>query len=129
MKRTFTRREVFRMSGTVAAGTLLVACGASGSDGDPAAEEAAMAESPMDAGMAASDQESPLLAQRVQAGELPAVEERLPLNPQVVAPWGETGEYGGTGRFAGVTGNCPYEVKNLPDKRLVAASTCMWRKP
>ena len=36
---------------------------------------------------------------------------------------------GGTGRFAGVTGNCPYEVKNLPDKRLVAASTCTWRKP
>ena len=95
MKRTFTRREVFRMSGTVAAGTLLVACGAPGSDEAPAAEEAAMAESPMDADMAASGKESPLLAQRVQAGELPAVEERLPLNPQVVEPWGETGEYGG----------------------------------
>ena len=36
---------------------------------------------------------------------------------------------GGTGKYAGVTGNCPYELGNLPDKWLVAASTCTWRKP
>ena len=36
---------------------------------------------------------------------------------------------GGTGKYAGVTGNCPYELGNLPDKWLVAASTCTWQKP
>ena len=36
---------------------------------------------------------------------------------------------GGTGKYAGVTGNCPYEVRYLPDKRLVSTSTCTWQKP
>lgn len=41
-------------------------------------------------------QESPVLAPRVAAGELPAVADRLPLNPRVVAPANEIGTYGGT---------------------------------
>ncbi len=36
---------------------------------------------------------------------------------------------GGTGKFAGVAGNCSYELGNLPDKWLVVASTCAWQKP
>ena len=36
---------------------------------------------------------------------------------------------GGTGKYAGVTGNCPYELGDLPDKWLVATSTCTWQKP
>jgi peptide/nickel transport system substrate-binding protein len=40
--------------------------------------------------------EAPMLAEQVEAGELPAVEDRLPVNPQVVNSLIETGEYGGT---------------------------------
>jgi peptide/nickel transport system substrate-binding protein len=40
--------------------------------------------------------ESPMLAERVAAGELPPVEERLPPNPQVIEPIEEIGVYGGT---------------------------------
>lgn len=40
--------------------------------------------------------ESPMLAERVAAGELPPVEERLPTNPRVLElPWSEIGTYGG----------------------------------
>lgn len=37
--------------------------------------------------------ESPLLAEQVAAGELPSVEERLPVNPKVIETSG-TGIYG-----------------------------------
>lgn len=59
-------------------------------------------------------QESPVLAERVAAGELPPVEERLPDNPFVVGPgvliveedldW-EVGRYGGTLRVASKVAN------------------------
>jgi peptide/nickel transport system substrate-binding protein len=40
--------------------------------------------------------ESPMLAERVAAGQLPPVEERLPENPRVMdLPWSEIGTYGG----------------------------------
>lgn len=40
--------------------------------------------------------ESPMLAERVAAGQLPPVEERLPANPRVVEfPWSQVGTYGG----------------------------------
>lgn len=44
--------------------------------------------------------EAPMLAERVAAGELPPVEERLPENPLVVEPIDSIGEYGGTWRRA-----------------------------
>ncbi len=44
--------------------------------------------------------EAPSLAEKVQAGELPPVEERLPETPLIIQPYGETGEYGGTLRRA-----------------------------
>lgn len=40
--------------------------------------------------------ESPVLAAKVQAGELPAVEDRLPPDPVVVEPIESIGKYGGT---------------------------------
>jgi peptide/nickel transport system substrate-binding protein len=46
--------------------------------------------------MAAGYSEAPLLAEMVAAGELPAVEERLPAEPLVVQPIESVGEYGGT---------------------------------
>jgi peptide/nickel transport system substrate-binding protein len=42
--------------------------------------------------------EAPMLAEMVEAGELPAVEERLPEDPAVVDVVDEIGEYGGTWR-------------------------------
>ena len=44
--------------------------------------------------------ESPLLADLVKAGKLPAVERRLPENPRVIKPLEATGKYGGTWRRA-----------------------------
>ncbi|MBL9216827.1 MAG: ABC transporter substrate-binding protein [Opitutaceae bacterium] len=41
-------------------------------------------------------QEAPLLAERVAAGKLPPVAERLPLRPLVLQPLEEIGSYGGT---------------------------------
>ncbi|MBZ0295669.1 MAG: ABC transporter substrate-binding protein [Anaerolineae bacterium] len=43
--------------------------------------------------------EAPSLAEKVAAGELPPVEERLPENPIVIVPWNEVGQYGGTLRW------------------------------
>ncbi|QLF68456.1 ABC transporter substrate-binding protein [Peteryoungia desertarenae] len=47
------------------------------------------------AGTAWAFQEAPMLAEKVRAGELPPVEERLPENPTVVNAL-EVGQYGGT---------------------------------
>lgn len=44
--------------------------------------------------------EAPLLAQRVRAGSLPPVSERLPENPLVIRPLDQIGTYGGTLRRA-----------------------------
>ena len=40
--------------------------------------------------------EAPMLREKVQAGLLPPVEERLPNNPLVITPLEEVGRYGGT---------------------------------
>lgn len=50
--------------------------------------------------------EAPILAARVESGELPPVEERLPANPRVVEPFNEVGQYGGAARI-GFTGTNP----------------------
>lgn len=47
--------------------------------------------------------EAPMLAELVQAGQLPPVAERLPVNPAVITPFNETGTYGGELRV-GFTG-------------------------
>lgn len=40
--------------------------------------------------------EAPMLAELVASGQIPPVDQRLPINPRVVKPWSEIGEYGGT---------------------------------
>ena len=35
---------------------------------------------------------------------------------------------GGTGKFSGVTGSCPYDVERLPGNHLVMAAHCTWQK-
>lgn len=44
--------------------------------------------------------EAPMLSELVAAGKLPPLEERLPTNPRVIAPYEEIGTYGGTWRRA-----------------------------
>ena len=36
---------------------------------------------------------------------------------------------GGTGKYAGIVGNCPYTTSYLPDKWLVSRAACTWRRP
>ena len=47
---------------------------------------------------AANYNEAPILRAKVERGELPSVEERLPENPLVLKPLNEIGKYGGTWR-------------------------------
>lgn len=54
-------------------------------------------------------QEAPMLAERVKAGKLPPVAERVPAEPMVWQPLNEIGKYGGTWRRA-FTG--PGDVEN-----------------
>jgi len=49
-------------------------------------------------GSASAWQEAPMLRERVEKGELPPVEQRLPEDPVVVTPIERIGEYGGTWR-------------------------------
>lgn len=69
-----------------------------------APEPAAAATEPAAAETAATStySEAPMLAEMVAAGTLPPVDERLPVNPMVVEPFGEIGKYGGTLRMMDV---------------------------
>ena len=85
---------------------VLAACGGGAA---PAAEEAAtegdseaMAES-SDEAMAGDSHEAPEWAEMVAAGELPALDERLPVEPMIVEPEETVGKYGGVWR-AGLRG-------------------------
>jgi peptide/nickel transport system substrate-binding protein len=49
--------------------------------------------------------ESPMLAELVAQGELPPVDERLPVNPAVITPFNEVGQYGGAMRVGFVGSN------------------------
>ena len=66
----------------------------------PAEEAAAPAEGAEEAAAPAEEEysgkEAPMLAEMVAAGELPPLEERLPLEPLVVEPYESIGKYGGT---------------------------------
>ena len=96
------RRTFLRMSGLSAAAAVVAACGSSDADAEPqAADDAPAEEAPAaDAGPPSKYNESPLLAERVAAGDLPPVDERLPANPVVIEPLEEIGQYGGTTRVA-----------------------------
>ncbi|WP_147915372.1 ABC transporter substrate-binding protein [Ruania zhangjianzhongii] len=55
------------------------------------------APNPFDDAAGGSDAlESPMLTERVDAGDLPSLEERLPAEPMVVEPWDGPGAFGGT---------------------------------
>jgi len=66
----------------------------------PAAEKTTAAEKEAVSGTVRYH-EAPMLAEMVAAGELPPVEERLPVDPQVLKPVETIGKYGGTLRKDG----------------------------
>ena len=36
---------------------------------------------------------------------------------------------GGTGKYSGMAGECPYDTKYLPDNLVVTVGTCTWERP
>lgn len=98
-------RKAYLMLGVLLTLTLILsACGGSA----PAAVEDAPAAAEEDSGAAeeaagedaASEMdgthEAPMLHEKVMAGELPPLDERIPAEPLVIEPFGEIGQYGGT---------------------------------
>lgn len=100
--RGLSRRQFLRLSGMTATAALVAACTTGTPVAVPAAEEAAPQAAPAVAGQ--QYKEAPELAARVAAGELPPVDERLPVNPRVIEPEEMIGQYGGTWRTALVGG-------------------------
>ena len=95
-RRTITRRKFMQLSAAATAGSLLAACGGGGPE-EPAADQPtaqAPAESAPPAASSSSEyNEAPMLKAKVDAGELPPVGERLPVNPRIVVPHHEVGQY------------------------------------
>ncbi len=114
--RKLTRRQFFIGSGGLAASAILAACATPApapTAPEPAAAEptaapvAAGAEAP--AATAGKYKEAPMLAERVAAGALPPIDERLPKDPYIVGPGDlvsekymqfKPGQYGGVMRLA-----------------------------
>jgi peptide/nickel transport system substrate-binding protein len=61
------------------------------------------AQTPISMAQQATYKESPMLAELVKAGKLPAVDQRVSKDPAVITPLGDQGQYGGTLRM-GFTG-------------------------
>ncbi|MDT0444735.1 ABC transporter substrate-binding protein [Streptomyces johnsoniae] len=90
--RTLNRRDLLR--GGAGLFVVATASGCGFFDTDPAGEESSSG---------AKGKEAPSLRERVERGELPPVEERLPDSPLVVEPLERTGVYGGTWHSAMLT--------------------------
>lgn len=103
-KRDISRREFLRVSGVTAAGAVLVAC----AGGEPAAPAEAPADTtaeesaPAAMESASGFKEAPMLAEMVANGDLPPVDERLPINPLVLPVIDGIGKYGGDINTAGL---------------------------
>jgi peptide/nickel transport system substrate-binding protein len=113
-QRKLTRREFLRVSAVAAAGAVTAACAgpaappAAEEEAPPAAEEEAGEEAAEEAGV--SPHQAPELQELVKAGELPPLDERLPMQPKVLSPGSNEvpeadldltiGTYGGVIRMA-----------------------------
>lgn len=105
-----TRRQFLQISALATAGAVATACGTPAPEmtEEPAApeEEAPEPEEEEEAAEPSTKyMEAPMLAELVASGDLPSVDERLPLNPYVCEVAEMTGNYGGTIRrgFKGVS--------------------------
>ncbi|NLD42143.1 MAG: ABC transporter substrate-binding protein [Chloroflexi bacterium] len=105
-----TRRQFLRVSALAAAATVAGACVVEVPAAQPAQLPAAAPAAPAapaaaPAAPASRFAEAPVLAELVAKGALPPVDERLPENPDAVAPLESIGKYGGAWRrgFSGVS--------------------------
>jgi peptide/nickel transport system substrate-binding protein len=90
-----TRRNLLRVGGgALVAAPLLAGCSLLSTD------PANKSQSPT-AGAGSDAREAPALADRVAAGTLPPLAERLPKNPMIIQPVQEVGTYGGTMHLGG----------------------------
>jgi len=89
MSDIFTRRQFVRFSALATTAAAMAACG-----GAPAATtapaEATAPEAPV-----SKYKEAPMLAAKVEAGDLPPVDQRLPKNPKVIPCFDQIGKHGG----------------------------------
>src|SRR5690606_13552400 len=98
--RGLTRRELLHTSAVAAGALLLASCSGGGTSSSGSGEKPPVSKAkgshttPLKP--PAKLAESPTLTEKVEAGELPPLEERLPENPYVVPhKWLEPGKYGG----------------------------------
>ncbi|MCE5259304.1 MAG: ABC transporter substrate-binding protein [Chloroflexi bacterium] len=120
-KQRFSRRQFLQMSGGFVAAAILTSCGGQATSPTTAPTEAATKASGATAAptseattaVASKYKESPLLAAKVAAGELPPVDERLPENPLLVTPHESVGKYGGQWRQSVVLGTKGHAVASI----------------
>ena len=93
-KRKINRRDFLKVSAITFVGTVATACGVGTT---PTSE--AVATKPPATGVPAGGKEPPLLQPKVDAGELPPLDQRLPESPLVVADREAVGVYGGEVRM------------------------------
>lgn len=94
-----SRRQFLQLTATATVGVLAASCTSEAPPAEEAAPAAAQPAAPAaaaPAGPPSTYNEAPMLAERVQAGQLPSVDERLPEEPMVITPLQEIGQYGGT---------------------------------
>ena len=116
-KSTLTRRRFLKYVGAVTSAAMASACRPAATPAPTLAPTVAPTEAPTvpptevptaapteapTAVPAAKYNEAPMLAELVQAGKLPPVEERLPKEPMVIPVTEEIGQYGGTWHRCGV---------------------------
>ena len=98
-ERRISRRKFLQLSAVAAAGTVAAAC--SPTQPSPEADQPQAVQGEKVATPSSQYGEAPMLAELVSAGELPPVDERLPVDPMVLdLPWSGVGHYGGTLRKA-----------------------------
>ena len=98
-KQRISRRRFLQLSAIATASTIAAACSPSApapeAEGPPAVQKEEVSVPASQYG------EAPMLADLVRAGELPPVDERLPVDPMILdLPWSDVGQYGGTLRKA-----------------------------
>ncbi|MCB0105731.1 MAG: hypothetical protein KDE53_07475 [Caldilineaceae bacterium] len=112
--RTVNRRQFLIGSSLSLAGVAIAACApATEAPSAPAGDAPAQSAAPAEPAVAGQKyKEAPMLADRVRAGELPPVDERLPANPIAVEPVESIGQYGGEWFGGTIETNGNFWVRN-----------------
>jgi peptide/nickel transport system substrate-binding protein len=135
-KRKLTRRRFLGMSAVAAAGAVAASCGGGESEvvketvvqtvveketvvETVVAKETVVEEKVVEVTVEPAGTEPPFLADRVASGELPPVDERLPVSPAVVGGRDAIGDYGGEIRMIHLTPTDFTENYDLNSERML----------